>query len=76
MNKIKQKLMVIAALFFLFQLFIQPVLADNDIDLEFFYNENCGSCIELIPTIDEIENKYNDSVTVEKNITKSMKIIL
>ena len=66
MKKIIKKLMIIASLFFLFQFLIQPVLAESNIDLEFFYNENCGSCIELIPTIDEIGNKYNDTVTVQK----------
>ena len=66
MKKITQKLMIIAAIFFLFQFLIQPVLADRDIYLEFFYNENCGSCVELIPKIDEIGNKYNDTITVEK----------
>jgi thiol-disulfide isomerase/thioredoxin len=66
MKRITQKLMIIASLFLIFQFFIQPVLADSDIDLEYFYNENCGSCIELIPTIDEIGKKYNDTVTVQK----------
>ncbi len=66
MRKITQRLMVIATLLFLFQFLIQPVLADGEITLEYFYNENCGSCVELLLTIDEIGNRYNDTVIVQR----------
>jgi len=73
MKKIAKRLMIIAFLLFIFQLFIQPVLADSELMLEYFYNENCGSCIELIPIVDQIDNEYNETVLIfKKEITKNI----
>ena len=66
MRKITQRLIVIATLLFLFQFLIQPVLADGEITLEYFYDKYCPDCVELLPTIDEIGNRYNDTVIVQK----------
>ena len=46
MKKIIRKLILIAALLFLFQLLIQPVLAEGAVVLDYFYNEKCPSCID------------------------------
>ena len=66
MRKITQRLIVIAALLFLFQSLVQPVLAEGEITLEYFYDKYCPDCVELLPVIDEIGNRYNDTVIVQK----------
>lgn len=64
MKGIAQKLIIVAALLFLFQFFIQPALAEDKILLDYFYNENCGSCVDLLPVIDEVNESYSDTVVV------------
>lgn len=69
MKKILQKILLVALLFIVFQLITQPVLAEEKtIFLDYFYNENCGSCVTPIQkdgaiwTIGQIYN--NDTVVI------------
>ncbi len=61
MKPITRKLIFIASLLFLFQLLIQPVLADAEITVDYFYSTNCGSCRDKKEWIGEVEDYYNDS---------------
>ncbi len=53
-------------LLFMMQMVCQPVCADEQILVEYFYNENCGSCLDLLPLFDEVEAEYDDVVVVLK----------
>lgn len=61
MKSITRKLILIAGLLFLLQLLIQPVLADAEITVDYFYNTNCGSCRDKKEWIGEVEEYYNGS---------------
>lgn len=68
MEKILQKLLIYAALLFLFQFLIQPVLAEEAIVLEFFYSSGCGTCTDKLNITQEIEEKYreyNDTIVFQ-----------
>jgi len=71
MKKIRKLLLILISLLF-FQLFLFPVSAQEHILLEYYYNESCDSCIELMPILDEVGDKYNDTVIiVKKEITRN-----
>lgn len=61
MKPIVRRLIIIASLLFFLLLLIQPVLADAEITVEYFYNKGCGSCREKKGWIEEVEDYYNDS---------------
>ena len=65
MNKTVQTIIKITLLLIILQFFIQSVIADEEILVEFFYNKDCGSCWDHIPDMYRIEEKYrNESVIV------------
>ena len=64
MKSITRKLILIAGLLFLLQLLIQPVLADAEITVDYFYSEGCGSCRANKEHIQEVEEYYNSSKDV------------
>jgi len=55
MKLIIRKLILIAGLLFLFQLLIQPVLADAEITVDYFYSSGCGTCRTNKEHIREVE---------------------
>jgi len=61
MKLIIRKLILIAGLLFLFQLLIQPVLADAEITVDYFYSSGCGTCRTNKEHIREVEEYYNGS---------------
>lgn len=69
MKKTFRKLIIIAILLFLFQFFVQSVLADEneEIRVEFFYSSSCNSCKQYYDEIQAVENNesYNDTVIVQ-----------
>jgi len=73
MRKINQKLIIIAALLFLFQFIIQPALAEDKPVLDYYYSGTCGTCGSLLNgVITPIKNIYNDTVVVQlKDISKN-----
>lgn len=69
MKKLSQKLIMIIACLILFQFLIQPVLAEDQIILDFYYSSNCESCEEKLRLIeDEFENNetYQDILSITK----------
>ena len=66
MNRIGQRLIIVTTFFVLLQFFTMPAIAHQDLFLEYFYNQDCPSCVELLDNvIDKIEETYNDSVIVQ-----------
>ncbi|MEF8879436.1 MAG: thioredoxin domain-containing protein [Candidatus Thermoplasmatota archaeon] len=64
-KKIFITVLTILSLFILFS--FQTVSADqNKILLEYFYKEGCGSCEEVKPIIESIEQKYSEKLEVRK----------
>ncbi len=61
MKPITRKLILIACLLFLLQLLIQPVLADAEITVDYFYSSSCGTCRTNKEHIQEVEEYYNGS---------------
>ncbi len=55
MGKSILKLMIIIIFIFVLQLFIQPVIADGNINLDFYYSSDCGEC-EI--KLEFIENEF------------------
>ncbi|HHH79359.1 MAG TPA: hypothetical protein ENL13_00470, partial [Thermoplasmatales archaeon] len=45
---------------------VQPALADEKINIEFFYSSGCGDCEEKEPIVDEIEQEYADKIVVHR----------
>ncbi|MCD6468219.1 MAG: hypothetical protein J7L32_02785 [Thermoplasmata archaeon] len=45
---------------------VQPSLADEKINIEFFYSSGCGDCEEKEPIVDEIEQEYADKIVVHR----------
>lgn len=72
MKPITRKLILIASLLFLFQLLLQPVLANEQILVEYFYSGSCGSCKKYSDLVEEVEQNYsNEPVYVQwRDITK------
>jgi hypothetical protein len=66
MNNLIKKMVLILLLLIAFQMIVQPVLADEQIIMDFFYSGACGSCREKFPVIQEIEQNetYNDRVII------------
>jgi thiol-disulfide isomerase/thioredoxin len=64
MGKISRKLIIIAMLLFLFQIFVQPSLADDYVVVEYFYNSKCGTCRPYTNLIIEIEHNYSEEPVV------------
>ncbi len=73
MKRSASKLILIISLFIVIQFFIQPVLADGEINLDFYYSSDCGDCdIKLKFIEDEFLNNqaYNDILSVKiKDVT-------
>lgn len=65
MNKYSwYSLIIVFACFFLI-FFVKPVIAeDSNVTVEFYYKEGCDSCEEKASVIDDIENFYDDNITV------------
>jgi len=69
MRKNTQRLLIVAFLFLLLQSLIQPVLAEEKIDLDFFYSSNCASCEEKLVIIEDDFEKnetYDDILIITK----------
>jgi cytochrome c biogenesis protein CcdA len=67
MKRVMSKLIFIFSLFLLIQFFIQPVLADGGVNLDFYYSSDCGDCeVKLNLIEDEFLNNesYNEILTV------------
>ena len=64
MKRSNQKLIIITAFLFLFLFLIQPVMAGEDITIEYFYGGGCGSCREYTAIVDKIAQNYSDEVVV------------
>ncbi len=61
----KRRFLIIFLSLLLFLSFFKTVSAGNsDIVLEFFFAEDCSHCEEKKPIIDEIENLYQNNITV------------
>lgn len=74
MNKYKHYLVIIILLSSAFLAVLQPVTAEkNDVILEFFYSSRCPACNQTKPLINDIENEYNASITVERYLVSSNK---
>lgn len=64
MKRIAQKLIIVASMLFLFQFIIQPVLAEEKIVVEYFYNSKCGTCRVYTVMMEEIEQSYADDEVI------------
>ena len=62
MSITNRRLLLAIALLFLFQCLIYPVLAEDEIVVEYFYSSKCGSCREYSNVIEELEQNYTDNV--------------
>lgn len=67
MEKKANKIIIILALFLFLQLFIQPVLADGKLTLDFYYSSDCGECDIKLEFIED-EFLYNESYDELLNI--------
>ena len=72
MRKITQKLLIVASLLLLSQSLIQPVLADGEIILDFFYSSNCEPCEESLILI---ENEFEKNETYNGTLIVNIKDI-
>ena len=72
MKAITRKLILIAGLLFLLQLLLQPVLADEQVLVEYFYSGSCGSCKIYSAFVEEVEQNYsNEPIYIQwRDITK------
>jgi hypothetical protein len=67
MNRISRYLIVCVSIIAMAQLFIQPVLAVEQIHLDFYYSNLCGECEEKLIIVQEnfVDNEsYNDTLVV------------
>ena len=67
MTKSVKKLIIFIGIFLIFQLFIQPVIANEKINLDFYYSSDCGECeikLELIENEILNNESYNDFLIV------------
>lgn len=58
MGKIRNKLLLIAFLLILFLAIVQPVLADNAVEVHYYHSSSCGTCTPLTNAINEIIREY------------------
>jgi len=73
MSKSITKLILIIAIFLILQLFIQPVIADGRINLDFYYSSDCGECdIKLI----FIENEFLNNESYEDTLIVNIKDVV
>jgi len=72
MRKNTQKLLIVAFLLILSQSLIQPVLAEGEIILDFFYSSNCESCEEKLILI---ENEFEKNETYNGTLIVNIKDI-
>ena len=72
MRKNTQKLLIVAFLLILSQSLIQPVLAEGEIILDFFYSSNCESCEEQLILI---ENEFEKNETYNGTLIVNIKDI-
>jgi hypothetical protein len=67
MTKIVKKLIIFIGIILIFQLLIQPVIANQNINLDFYYSSDCGECeikLELIENEILNNDSYNDFLIV------------
>jgi len=62
MKKIYQRLLIVVGLLFLFQFLVYPVLAENEIVVEYFYNSKCGDCKKYSTELEDLEQNYTSGV--------------
>ena len=72
MKKITKNLIIIIFLILLSQSLIQPVLADEEIILDFFYSSNCESCEESLTLI---KNEFEKNETYNGTLIVNIKDI-
>jgi len=46
--------------------FTQTIAAEDIIEIEYFYSNNCPDCARTTPIINEIEEEYQDKVIIER----------
>jgi len=67
MYNYKKHFFLFFIIIFLFFIFLKPVSAgSSDVILEFYFAEDCSHCEEKIPVIDEIENFYQNNITIRR----------
>jgi thiol-disulfide isomerase/thioredoxin len=67
MNKYMHRFIIAILLSLILFTLTQPVIAENsDVIIEFFYVEECDHCEEKIPVIYEIEEHYENKISVYK----------
>lgn len=64
MGKITRKLIVISLFLFLFQFLVQPLLAEEFVVVEYFYNSKCGTCKQYSAIIEDVEQNYTDEKVI------------
>ena len=70
MRKILSKLIIIAILFLFIQFFVQSALADESINLDFYYSSDCGDCdIKL----EFIENEFINNESYDNILSVKIK---
>lgn len=62
MRKTSQKLLIIVALLFFMQFLLKPVLAEDEVVVDFFYSSKCPSCQSYVSFVEEVEENYTDVV--------------
>lgn len=64
MGKISRLLIIVAIFLFLLQFLVQPLLADELVVVEYFYNSKCGSCRPYTNLMEEVELNYTGEAVV------------
>ena len=64
-SKYMHRFLIVFLLFLILFSFTNFTFAENNsIIIEFYYAEECDHCEEKIPVIDEIEDHYEDNLTL------------
>lgn len=63
-NKYLKRLIVSIITILSISVFFDVVTAETDIQVEFFYNTDCTTCIKLKPTINRTKEYYGDNISL------------
>lgn len=64
MRKITRYLLIFITLLFLFQFVIQPVFAQEKIEVKYYHSSSCGSCRVYTEMMEEVYLIHSDSIVI------------
>lgn len=73
----KNRFITLLILFFVLQLAVTSVFADNQVNVDFYYSQTCGSCVPYIAIIDDViahyaENNSGKVVIQKKEVSSNI----